>query len=176
MTKYKLKILIFSFFSLTLFCSSSKGQTSISHTTNKKSEEHAKLVRTLGTMNENVSCQILDNDGNLWFSIRGEGAYRFDGKSFTSFRENETFVNFGIHSILEDKKGNMWFTTDKNGVYCYDGKTFKNYTTANGLVNNAVFSILEDKDGNIWFGTRWFGLSRFDGKSFTTFSQYDNEI
>jgi len=373
MTKYKLKILIFSFFSLTLFCSSSNGQTSISHTTNKKSEEHAKLVRTLGTTNGNVSCQILDKYGNLWFSIRGEGAYRFDGKSFTnfttknglcsndvgsiiqdragnillgtnigicmfdghkftmypvpdtlsitcmledkdgnlwfgamnkgvyrydgtnltnflynykhpvffdkhekmimdilqdkkgniwfsswnrggvwrydgtilthflpsadyyrfsedersnafsfsatkyvhspdyitddmifsmsedkagniffatrrhgvcrfdgksftSFRENETFVNFGIHSILEDKKGNMWFTTDKNGVYCYDGKTFKNYTTANGLVNNAVLSILEDKDGNIWFGTRWFGLSRFDGKIFTTFSQYDNEI
>ena len=117
-----------------------------------------------------------DKAGNIFFATRRHGVCRFDGKYFTSFRENETFVSFGIHSILEDKKGNMWFTTDKNGVYCYDGKTFKHYTTANGLVNNAVLSILEDKDGNIWFGTRWFGLSRFDGKSFTTFSQYDKEI
>jgi ligand-binding sensor domain-containing protein len=98
---------------------------------------------------------------------------RFDGKSFTSFSENEAFVKHGIYSIFEDKKGNLWFSTDKNGVYRYDGKTLYNYTTANGLVNNSVFSILEDKGGNLWFGTRWFGLSRFDGISFTTFSQHD---
>jgi ligand-binding sensor domain-containing protein len=115
-----------------------------------------------------------DKTGNLWFATRRHGACRYDGKSFTSFNENEGFVSYGVYSILEDKKGNMWFSTEKNGVYCYDGKTLKNYTTANGLVNNSVFSILEDKDGNLWFGTRWFGLSRFDGKSFTTFSQYDN--
>lgn len=116
-----------------------------------------------------------DRAGNLWFATRRHGACRYDGKSFTSFRENEGFVSYGIYSILEDKKGNMWFSTDKNGVFCYDGKTFKNYTTADGLVNNSVFSILEDKAGNLWFGTRWFGLSRFNGKTFTTFSEYKEE-
>ena len=116
-----------------------------------------------------------DKDGNLWFATRRHGVCRYDGKSFTSFRENEAFVSYGIYSIHEDKKGNMWFSTDKNGVFCYDGKTFRNYTTADGLVNNSVFSILEDKDGNLWFGTRWFGLSRFDEKTFTTFSVYKEE-
>ncbi len=116
-----------------------------------------------------------DKAGNLWFATRRHGACRYDGKSFTSFRENEGFVSYGIYSILEDKKGNMWFSTDNNGVFCYDGKTFKNYTTDDGLVNNSVFSILEDKAGNIWFGTRWFGLSRFDGKTFNTFSKYKEE-
>jgi ligand-binding sensor domain-containing protein len=116
-----------------------------------------------------------DKDGNLWFATRRHGACRYDGSSFTSFRENKAFVSYGIYSIHEDKKGNMWFSTDKNGVFCYDGKTFKNYTTADGLVNNSVFSILEDKEGNLWFGTRWFGLSRFDGKSFTTFSVFKEE-
>jgi ligand-binding sensor domain-containing protein len=130
-----------------------------------------------------------DKAGILWFATRRHGACLFDarlparagsdgnagvgqGKSFTSFSENEAFVSHGIHSIFEDKKGNMWFSTEKNGVYCYDGKTFRNYTTADGLVNNSVFSILEDNDGNLWFGTRWFGLSRFDGKNFTTFSEH----
>lgn len=116
-----------------------------------------------------------DKTGNLWFATRRHGACCYDGKYFTSFRENEGFVSYGIYSILEDQKGNMWFSTDENGVYCYDGKTFTNYTTADGLVNNSVFSILEDKAGNIWFGTRWFGLSRFDGKTFTTFSEYKEE-
>lgn len=113
-----------------------------------------------------------DKKGNIWFATRRHGACRYDGKSFTSFRENEGFVSYGIHSILEDKKGNMWFTTGKNGVWCYDGKTFKNFTEKDGLVNNSVWFVLEDKKGNLWFGTRGFGLSHYDGKIFTTFSDY----
>jgi ligand-binding sensor domain-containing protein len=112
-----------------------------------------------------------DKVGNLWFATRRHGACRFDGKNFTSFRENERFVSYGISSILEDKKGNIWLATDKNGVFSYDGKTFKNFTTKDGLINDSVNSILEDKNGNLWFGTRGFGLSRFDGKTFTNFSE-----
>jgi ligand-binding sensor domain-containing protein len=116
-----------------------------------------------------------DKAGNIWFATRRHGVCYYDGKSFTSFKENEGFISYGIYSIFEDKKGNMWFATDKNGVYCYDGEKIKNYTTADGLINNSVFSILEDKEGNLWFGTRSFGLSRFDGKTFTTFSEYKAE-
>ncbi|MES2767284.1 MAG: two-component regulator propeller domain-containing protein [Bacteroidota bacterium] len=112
-----------------------------------------------------------DKAGNIWFATRRHGACRYDGKTFTSFREKEGFVSYGITSVIEDKHGQMWFGTDKNGVFSYDGKVFKNFTTADGLVNNSVRSILEDKNGNIWFGTRGFGLSRFDGKNFTTFSE-----
>ena len=116
-----------------------------------------------------------DKVGNIWFATRRHGACRYDGKTFTSYRESEGFVSYGIATILEDKNGNIWLGTDKNGVFSYDGKTFKNFTTADGLINNSVRSILEDKDGNLWFGTKWFGLSRFDGKSFTTFSEYKEE-
>jgi ligand-binding sensor domain-containing protein len=112
-----------------------------------------------------------DKLGNLWFATRRHGVCRFDGKTFTSFRENEGFVSYGISSILEDKKGNIWLATDKNGVFSYDGKSFKNFTTKDGLINDSVKSILEDKNGNLWFGTRGFGLSRFDGKTFTNFSE-----
>jgi ligand-binding sensor domain-containing protein len=116
-----------------------------------------------------------DKSGKLWFATRRHGVCIYDGKSFTSFKENEHFIRYGVHSILEDHNGSMWFTTDKNGVYCYDGNTMKNYTTKDGLVNNSVMSILEDKQGNLWFGTREFGLSRFDGKTFVTFSDYNEE-
>lgn len=112
-----------------------------------------------------------DKAGNLWFATRRHGACRYDGKSFTSFREQEGFVSKGVYAILEDKKGNMWLTTDDNGVWCYDGTSFKNFTTNDGLINDSVFSVLEDKNGNLWFGTRGFGLSRYDGKTFTSFSE-----
>ena len=115
-----------------------------------------------------------DKSGILWLATRRHGVCLYDGKSFTSFKENENFVSYGVHSIMEDHNRNMWFTTEKNGVYCYDGKTMKNYTIKDGLVNNSVMSILEDKQGNLWFGTRGFGLSRFDGKTFITFSNYEN--
>jgi ligand-binding sensor domain-containing protein len=122
-----------------------------------------------------ISSILEDKAGNIWFTTRRHGACLYDGKAFTSFRESEGFVSYGVTTILEDKKGIIWFGTDKNGVFSYDGKTFKNFTTADGLVNNSVRSILEDNDGNLWFGTRWFGLSRFDGKSFATFSEYKEE-
>lgn len=125
-----------------------------------------------------------DRAGNLWFATRGHGACRYDGKTFTSFREREGFVSRGVYSILEDKKGNIWLTTEDNGVWCYNpspppgagSKAFKNFTTKNGLICNSVFSVFEDKDGNLWFGTRQFGLSRYDpslsgSKAFADFSE-----
>ncbi len=120
-----------------------------------------------------------DKVGNLWFATRRHGACRYDGKTFTSFRENEGFTSRGIYAIVEDKKGIIWLATEDTGVWRYDPeaalktgtKQFKNFTTKDGLVNNSVFSILEDRKGNLWFGTRGFGLSRFDGKTFTTFSE-----
>ncbi len=112
-----------------------------------------------------------DNLGNIWFATRRHGACKFDGKIFTSFRENEGFVSYGISSILQDKKGTIWLGTDKNGLYSFDGKTFKNFTEKDGLTYISIRSALADKSGNIWLGTRGFGLSRYDGKKFTTFSE-----
>jgi len=131
-----------------------------------------------------ISSMTEDKAGNIWFATRRHGICKYDGKTFTSFRENEVFVRYSIIAILEDKNGIFWMGTDEGGVFSYDarlneevgqGKTLKNYTTTDGLINNSVRSILEDKDGNLWFGTRSFGLSRFDGKTFTTFSEYKEE-
>jgi ligand-binding sensor domain-containing protein len=65
-----------------------------------------------------------DKAGNIWFATRRHGACRYDGKYFTSFKEKEGFVSYGISSIVEDKKGNFWFATGRNGVWSYDGKNF----------------------------------------------------
>ena len=94
-----------------------------------------------------ISSLLEDSKGNLWFGVWGEGVYRYDGKIFTNFLNNDTpektfplFLqkddqpfNLGskyqlILDILEDKKGNIWFSSwNGGGVWQYDGKSFKNY-------------------------------------------------
>ena len=112
--------------------------------------------------------QLEDRNGNIWFSNWG-GAYRYDGKSFTSFTESDG-LSIGVTRIIEDKKGNLWFG---GGSLCrYDGRSFTCFTPKEGLNNPAIWSILEDKDGNLWVGTRETGLYLFDGKTFIEYSAY----
>jgi ligand-binding sensor domain-containing protein len=122
-----------------------------------------------------IRYMLEDKNGNIWFSGRLHGVFRYDGKNFTNFTEKE---KIGA-PILEDKAGNIWFAGEENGngyggkggVWCYDGKSFKNFTTKDGMGDYGVWCIIEDRAGNIWFGTRNTGLYRYDGKTFTGFSE-----
>ena len=113
--------------------------------------------------------QLQDKDGNIWFSNWG-GVYRYDGKSFTTFTEEDGLSGDMVARIIEDKKGNLWF--GGAGLSRYDGKSFTRFTTKDGLANLGVWSILEDKSGNLWVGTRETGLYLFDGKAFINYSEY----
>jgi ligand-binding sensor domain-containing protein len=113
--------------------------------------------------------QLQDKNGNIWFSNWG-GAYRYDGKSFTSFTKKDGLSGDMVTRIIEDKKGNLWF--GGAGLSRYDGKSFTRFTTKDGLANLGVWSILEDKSGNLWVGTRETGLYLFDGKAFINYSEY----
>ncbi|WP_345238625.1 ligand-binding sensor domain-containing protein, partial [Hymenobacter saemangeumensis] len=116
--------------------------------------------------------QVQDKKGNIWFSSWG-GAYRYDGKSFTSFTEKEGIPGV-ITRIIEDKRGNLWFG-GADGLSRYDGKTFTRFTRKEGLANPWVWSILEDKAGYLWVGTRETGLYLYDGKTFATYSEYKQQ-
>jgi ligand-binding sensor domain-containing protein len=118
--------------------------------------------------------QLQDKNGDIWFSNWG-GAYRYDGKSFTSFTKKDGLAG-GVTRIIEDKKGNLWFGGDAGaGLSRYDGKSFTRFTTKDGLLNNSIWSILEDKTGNLWVGTRETGLCLYDGKTFITYSEYKHQ-
>ncbi len=115
--------------------------------------------------------QLQDKNGNIWFS-NWAGAYRYDGKTFTSFTKSDGLPgNYGlVAKIIEDKNGNLWFGGD--GLCRYDGKAFISFSTKDGLPNLGIWTILEDKSGNIWVGTRETGLYLYDGKTFITYSEY----
>lgn len=113
--------------------------------------------------------QVQDKNGNIWFS-NWAGAYRYDGKTFTSFAKGDGLPGYNglVAKIIEDKNGNLWFGGD-GGLSRYDGTSFTSFK--DGLLNPWIWAILEDKTGSLWVGTRETGLYLFDGKTFINYSK-----
>ncbi len=112
-----------------------------------------------------------DRDGNLWFGTDGEGAHKFDGKTFTSYAMKDGLAGNQVRSIYQDRIGRIWIGTNGGGVSRLVDGVFKNFTEQDGLNNNRIYEIIEDKAGNMWFSTLGAGASRYDGTSFTPFRE-----
>lgn len=132
-----------------------------------------------------VLCMIEDKKGNIWFTTRAEGIYRFDGKTLFNYRPNN---EDWFRGLLEDKDGNIWVGRRYRGVCRYDGKAFTN-VLQNGLFDSCtVIAMTLDKSGNIWFATEAGevskretdgGVWRYDpkrevGKNFENISRKDD--
>jgi ligand-binding sensor domain-containing protein len=116
-----------------------------------------------------VFAMFEDHAGNLWFGTDGEGAHRYDGKSFTSYTTRDGLAGNQVRSICGDRRGRIWLGTNGGGVSCYDGSAYRNFSAKDGLNNDRVYEILGDRAGNMWFSTLGAGVCRYDGKSFTAF-------
>jgi len=129
--------------------------------------EHPKGSLALGRV-----CAITeDKSGNLWFGTDGNGAYRFDGQSFTNFTTEDGLCDNNISCILKDSKGIIWFGSMFGGLSRFEGASFTSFNEGNGIGNNEVWNIYEDKKGNIWFSSEGFGVYRFDGENLTNFGE-----
>jgi ligand-binding sensor domain-containing protein len=127
---------------------------------------------------------IQDRNGYFWLGTNSDGAYRYDGKTFTSFLKFHGRVhpdykvyNNCITNIIEDKNGNIWFTSiTHGGISRYDGASLTHFTTKDGLLGDMTNASFEDKAGNIWFGSIQNldgGLMRYDGKNFRGYTKKD---
>jgi ligand-binding sensor domain-containing protein len=167
---------------------SNTGNMESSSTTSKE-----KIFPKHYGQNDAVRCGFLDSKGDLWFGTNNEGAYRFDGKSFTHYsKENGLFEN-KVNVIVEDLSGNLWFGTSE-GLYIYNGSTFEHVTIpwsdtssvwldkVYPIVNpNEVLSIYIDKNEGLWIGTNGNGAYYFDGREFTAYltevgAKYDDSL
>lgn len=169
-TMCNLKNPIYTLLFVPMFFTSCKGQTSTNQAVNNinstnKVEQHPKIVRTMGAKSENVVCQMLDQAGNLWFSISGEGVYRYDGKSFTNITTKDGLCNNEVTAIIQDSDGNILFGT-KKGICRYEGNKFTKYPVPDTM---SVTCMLEDREGNLWFGTMLNGIYRYNGTSLHNF-------
>lgn len=131
-------------------------------------DNQSKIVRTQGVTSGNLSCELRDRDGNLWFSTGGEGVYRFDGKSFTNFTTDDGLCDDNATTIIQDKSGNILIGTNA-GICKYDGKIFSQYFESDSLNQLRIISLFEDRNGNIWFGAMNKGIYRYDGTTLSNF-------
>lgn len=106
----------------------------------------------------------------MWFGTNDEGVYRYDGRSFTHYTEQQGLSSNHVNAITHDGEGNLWFGTD-DGLCRFDGAEFTHVPIpwdANedlwgpGLNANLVLSLLCDRRGDIWLGTWGNGAHRFD--------------
>ncbi len=123
----------FSFLTILIFGVSCNGQAKKDLPEEKVSEskmisaDHQKFIKTQSlNKGDNVHCSLQDKAGNLWFGTTGDGVYKYDGKSFTCFKDG--LINPGVWSILEDNSGNFWVGTRETGLYLYDGKSFTKFS------------------------------------------------
>ncbi len=112
-----------------------------------------------------------DEDGHMWFSTNGFGAYEYDGKSFTRYTTADGLTDDSVDNIMQDRNGNIWLGTRYGGASRFDGKKFVNYTSSDSIGNNEVCAIYEDKSGHIWMSAEGFGVYRYDGRSFTNYGE-----
>lgn len=196
MDKMKNKIFTLNsvlFFSLFITLTSCNGQSQTKNSTdltdNQKPTTSAEPKINLpdGISSQTMfRCSMKDKDGNLWFGTTGAGVYKYDGKLFTRYSENEGLANNFVLGIAQDIKGSIWVATN-NGLFHNDGNSFKRLEIPNfespksdiGSSNSSakkvqVFCVTGDKNGNIWFGTESEGLWKYDGHQLTNFKYGDS--
>lgn len=111
----------------------------------------------------NVSDQIQDSNGIMWFCLNSTGLCRFDGHKYTLYNNNplddNSLSNDFVNNIIEDTFGDLWIATDY-GLNRFNSsqQTFKVYvhneTDSTSISDNICNSLFLDSKGNIWVGTQ----------------------
>ena len=130
-------------------------------------------MKLINYMTNAITCILQDKEGSIWIGTYGDGAYRFDGKNFTRFDDNQELYKKTILDIFIDDKKQVWLGTLYHGVINYQPQTrsFTMLGESEGLSNNHVRKIIQDNTGSYWFGTSGGGVCNYFGKQFTTYDR-----
>ncbi len=118
-----------------------------------------------------------DRDGGVWISSGSSfnGAYRWDGRTWTHFDIAGGGAGGHFHKIRLDRYGRLWFLgigkvspivqKKDPGAYVYAGGTFHRWGKEEGLLDARVYAFADGSDGSLWFGTSG-ALSRWKPRVF----------
>ncbi len=124
--------------------------------------EHFNKIDTKNKLRSDVIVSLfIDKQEDLWIGTYHGGLSKFDGKTFTTYKQNpkdHTSINADkVWDIFEDSHSNLWIGLLSGGLDLFDRKAniFHHYSGVGVNMVDAEFimDITEDKKGNIWFGT-----------------------
>ena len=116
-----------------------------------------------GLARDDVHCVVQVKDGPIWFGT-SEGASRFDGSSFRTFRVSDGLPGRDVHRILLTRDGGVWAATSGGLARLRRATDPKanlfTQVPISGLPAGAgVDRVLQDAHGTIWVGS-YAGLYR----------------
>ncbi len=130
----------------------------------------AQFSDTSGLGNNYAGGIAEDSAGNIWFTIEG-GISRYDGTSFTEFKEEIGIPSYDVWGILIERDADIIWITARGRTIRFDPSlpltapnAFRVFTPADGL-NCCVQSMYQDQAGRVWWGAG-AGLYQFDGEHF----------
>lgn len=110
-----------------------------------------------------------DRQGHVWMGLWTPGGlYRYDGRAFTRFSQQDGLPAGTIFALLIDGLGRMWIGAggglgllENPGAAPFKVRT---YRQSDGLSSNVVRALVDDKNGYIYAGTT-AGVDRLDPKT-----------
>lgn len=130
--------------------------------------------RVLFDENIRSDAVLLDQQGEIWFALRGSGVVRYDtvrGQVIQRFEYNQndlTGIRDGrVTTLYQDRSGLIWIGHSGGGISRYDPthRPFEHYTyrpeTPNTLNAPNVRALIGDSDNNLWVATST-GLNYLD--------------
>ncbi len=107
-------------------------------------------------------------NGAVWGVVQAGGVVRFDGKTLTSYTDQNGLPTNVVTAILALPDGSIWLATTE-GIGRFDGSEWTFYND-DPLCGAIASSIAQAPDGVIWVGMLQNGVCRFDGKKWTHYS------
>lgn len=126
-------------------------------------------------------------DGAIWIGTESRGVCRYDGKSFTWFRDKD-LGKAAVRTIFQDSHGEVWMGNSGVGLFRYDGKELRNYGDDNGIGNRTWLqgslirmpgtigdphAITEDRNGNLWIAAFDSSVWRMNADGLRNFTPKD---
>ena len=108
-----------------------------------------------GLLNDNITCIVIDKQGNKWF-VTGGSLSKYDDVTWTSYNI------FGLNAITIDDSGNIWGAG--TGTECVSKYDLSNWSTFNNPVgiSDQFLSICIDNQGIKWLGSYSYGVFKFE--------------
>ncbi len=128
-----------------------------------------------GLSHSTVYTSVQDDKGFLWFGTQDGGLNKFDGYTFTVYRnnpsDNKTIASNNISAILKDNQNNIWIATWGGGLDKLQLTTnqFTHYKSnpmdSTSIGSNKVQTLFLENDSLLWIGTASAGITLFNTKT-----------